>query len=838
MATLLANPNWPAGSFEVDFQFGPPNTPGLPRKSINAAYRRLSVRQFSTSRGRQYELDQIQAGTWTGQVMDPLELLNPDNPGSPFNTGGNLITPYRCMWNWWMWPNQPGSGNIINPNVHVDYDPSFELNPDAVLGLWVIAGGTTTLAQSATQHFSGTKALLVTQSGAGAGFGAVNQFRTCPDLTYTFSCYVFLTVQAGLAVTVQVVDANGTVFTSATTTTQGSWVRLSVTWNTIDTLEKITVYGAGVATPTFYIDATMLEFGASASAFTTTGPVLYPLFTGYTERFPTTYDMAGFRATRPLYAVDALAVLSRTAITQTYEQTILADNPAVYVPLSNTKPATSAGALSSGTETAVVSPRNITGNPNYFVPSNGSLSWAGDTQPDGTPALAISTQNATTPPSNGGANQDTGIEVLNGSVSIDTANGMVEFWARPVVGAMQIGALFTAAPGLNTNFPSGLPQLSVETVNTSDSLGVNYSPDGVAGYVISIAGGAPNIKWPDGQWHYFAIAFATNALVTTYDTIENGYIVTSVGRLGFNYLCHFAASTRYGDPQSQVSVARWAVYHTNLSPALRQAHYQRGIGYRGELAGARVTRLLNQYWLGGFTVAAGFMAFAPDSGYNTRFVLDVLQEIQESERGLVYADVNGNVVFEDRTSRYTNQTALWVFGENPAGASPVEYPYTDYATDMDPTYTFSQANLSRPGNSSFAPIVNAATQTKYGQRILTQTVQCVTDFDLTQAGIFYTQRYSTPVTRVSKLVLKPAANPALWPVVLSLEISQRIRVKRRNAGLTITGDYYIEKISHRVNADTSEWDVELQLSPVFVPSAWVLGDNTYGVLGSTTVPVY
>jgi hypothetical protein len=226
-------------------------------------------------------------------------------------------------------------------------------------------------------------------------------------------------------------------------------------------------------------------------------------------------------------------------------------------------------------------------------------------------------------------------------------------------------------------------------------------------------------------------------------------------------------------------------------------------------------------------------------GAQSRAVLDALQEIQDSERGLVYAAKDGTVVFEDRSSRYSGtQTALWVFGENPAGASPTEFPYLDYQDDTDPTYTFSQANLTRPGNGNFAPVVNATTQAKYGQRTVTQTLQCTTDFDLTQAGIFYTNRYANPVKRISTLTLNPSANPALWPVVLGLELSQRITVKRRNAGVTISRDYYVEKITHKVDPENSEWLVDVQLSPVFVTSAWVLGDSTFGILGTSTTPVY
>ncbi|MEK6443650.1 hypothetical protein [Pseudonocardia sp. T1-2H] len=167
-----------------------------------------------------------------------------------------------------------------------------------------------------------------------------------------------------------------------------------------------------------------------------------------------------------------------------------------------------------------------------------------------------------------------------------------------------------------------------------------------------------------------------------------------------------------------------------------------------------------------------------------------------------------------------------------------EYPYADYATDHDPTYVFTQANLSRPDNSDIAPMVNAAAEATYGQRILTQTLQATTDFDVTQAGVFYLSRYSSPKTRITTLTLVPSANPALWPVVLGLEISQRVRVKRRSIGLSTSAEYYIEKIDHKVDAAAGTWTVSLQLSPVWVPSAWVLGDATRGVLGSTTTPIY
>lgn len=834
MATVLANPNFPVLDFLADFTQGPPNLPSAAtRKSLQAKYRRLAVRQWGVDRGRQYELDQTQAGTLTTQIVDPLEYLNPDNTGSPYNTGGNTITPYRCVTVTAMWPNQPGSGNLINTKVATDYDPSFELNPDSALGFWVKAGGTSILAQSGVQHFDGTKSLLVTQSAAGVGFGATNRFRTSPDLTYTFSVYVFPT--GGCTVTAQVLDANGTVTSSATSTTSSSWQRLVLTWTAVDASELITVYGAGVSTPTFYMDATMLEFGASANTFTTTGPTLYFLYTGYIERYPTSYDMSGFRAVRPLSAVDALAILARTVISQSYLAEIGVDNPTVFVPLSNTKPATSGGALSTGSETTKIAKSNITGDPSYIVSPTGSINWNGDQLPDGSQAVTFTQQNANKPPIPGGSDQDTYMDVVNGSLSFDTVNGgVMEVWARPVSGGFMFGGMLRGPAGTPTNYSTSVAEIAFERYPTGGIIAL-YNHDGSTPNDVSITAS----NGIDNQWHYYAITVTNGQYVVMVDASESGAVTaTTPGVIGFNFLCHNSANTGFGDPQAQVSVARWAVYSTNITFARRLAHYNRGVGYIGEISGARVARLLALYWAGPSFTANGVLAMAPDHDYDGRVLLDVLSEIQESERGLVYADVLGDVVFEDRESRYINQAALWVFGENPTGASPVEYPYEAYETDLDPTYTFSDADLTRPGNSEFPPIVNTATRAKYGQRVLSQQLQATTDSDLTQAGIFYTNRYATPKTRITKLTLRPSANPALWPVVLSLEISQRIKVRRRNAGLTITGEYYIEKLTWKGDAETGDTTLDILASPVFVPTAWLLNDTTYGVLGTTTVPIY
>jgi hypothetical protein len=109
-----------------------------------------------------------------------------------------------------------------------------------------------------------------------------------------------------------------------------------------------------------------------------------------------------------------------------------------------------------------------------------------------------------------------------------------------------------------------------------------------------------------------------------------------------------------------------------------------------------------------------------------------------------------------------------------------------------------------------------------------------------QAAIFYLTRYAQPRTRLTKMTLKPAANPAIFPTVLPIEISHRYTVTRRSpySGLAVSNDYYTEQVNTTIDIESGEWSTELQMSPVFVKSAWVLGDSTYGVLGQDTYPIY
>ena len=75
-------------------------------------------------------------------------------------------------------------------------------------------------------------------------------------------------------------------------------------------------------------------------------------------------------------------------------------------------------------------------------------------------------------------------------------------------------------------------------------------------------------------------------------------------------------------------------------------------------------------------------------------------------------------------------------------------------------------------------------------------------------------RYKVPRKRVASMTLVPSANPAMWPVLLGLDIGSRAKAIRRPAppAATVTVDGFVENIGWSVDV-TSDAALTVQISP-------------------------
>jgi hypothetical protein len=541
---------------------------------------------------------------------------------------------------------------------------------------------------------------------------------------------------------------------------------------------------------------------------------------------------------KPLDSVDALSPLSRAVINQSYAATVLADNPAVFIPLNDASVPQVVQRPAGGQQ--MVGYTELGSN-------SGAVTFGGDAFLDGSRAVTVVQQNKS-PTTLFDYAQLTYLGTRQGGLTMNTQAFTLEMWVRVTSGVVYLGAA-SMQPGESTISAVTGTKYWIGLYTTGGR--VRYAwwdPNGLTPSTLGgLGGGGTWDGYPDGNWHHIAIMMqATNS----WQSFEDG-VIGGVAPLGYTPTASVSldnffveAQTFYGDPISQIAVANVAAYPTVLTSAQLNAHYRRGTGYLGELSGTRAQRLLTQFWSASIVTDPGKTQMGTDFAYNGQQLLGVLQGIADTEGGLVWVDAAGKVHFDDRGTRYANApTAQFTFGENAVGG---ELPYTEVQYDYDPTYVYSEADLTAASGTVYKS-VNATSQTAYGQRILSKTMQMANDWDVQQAANFYAKRYAAPAgapgtstpPRVSKMTISPSSNPNLFTAALTLDIGSRVTVKRRTSpGVTITGDYYIEQIAHHITGDPGTWTVDYQMSPVFVPQTWKLADAVNGVLGSTTVCVY
>lgn len=185
---MTVNPNWPQLGLQCAFNSGFADL-------VSPVWTDLTQRMwsFSCERGRQYELDENQAGTGAIVLADKDEVLNPANPapGPPY--AGNIV-PYRQLMLQAQWPPAPvgGATNLLNAAAQSPgpYDPSFESYSAASAVSWLTAVGATTPVIGTTTPHAGTKDVTWTVANGTTVQGVSYQVPCIPGQQYTSSLYV------------------------------------------------------------------------------------------------------------------------------------------------------------------------------------------------------------------------------------------------------------------------------------------------------------------------------------------------------------------------------------------------------------------------------------------------------------------------------------------------------------------------------------------------------------------------------------------------------------------------------------------------------------------------
>lgn len=804
---LVQNPNWPL----IQVLWSP--TTNAVYDSNLPVYTDITLRclqQWIVQRGRQYELDQMQAGTLETTLNNRDGALNPISSNSPFAPG---VLPERSVKIQAQWPP---TANLLSGDLATSGETSGYIGtPPASWHVTSDVGATLTVIGIGASAYQGTQVFNAAVPASIATNFYILKFNyfpvrattsVAPATSYAWSTHVRCTtsgVNPQVAAEVKWLNAAG----STVTATSGSTVTLtgspSASWTTVSASVGTPPAGAVCAilavaargtTPgstwTFQQDGSQFEMASAATAFTVPG-TWYPIFAGNVDRYPNVYDLSGTRALTTLQAYDAFAMLSQSVITGSLDGLI--GNPAgdnslagavfnywlgdaggnQYADVLGNRGYGQGlpGKYGIGTIAAGVAVTSTTPFEDFLGSVQTCVSFTAPGGPGGVAGAAMSAI-ALPAGTNGqyGPGSGTGLGytrmIAFKCTSAPTSNGSAIWYS---------GALSPYAQGVAL-LPGGTVVASVEDANHGSTttigsydvgnwhlawLGVAADGSsflaGIDGSVTSYAAGANNYAYPSG--------FLQDILGA------QGVSASSPNWLQFNFQGDLALFVEWPELLTPAAIA--SIYNVWRT------------GYTGDSTGQRAANILNLAKYAGAT--------AIDNGVTTSLAaatdivqtdaLSALQAVVATEGGEHFMSAGGAYTFYARSRRLGSYTPAWSFGSNVAGG---EIPFEDVQFDFDPTLVENDVTNTQTSTGQAFYSVNETSIQTFGARQFSQSNQSSNAQDVQDQADWFAGVYGYPRLRVASMTLHPASSPSLlWPVCLSLELGQYVQVTQRPMGAAV-----------------------------------------------------
>jgi hypothetical protein len=808
----------------------------------------------SVSRGRQYELDQVRSGEAGLTLANTDGALDPTNTSGPWYGNIQPYQPYRRRAQW------PPTRNLLDQVMASGGD------------LGGFAPGT--ISVSATDIFSSTDATngsFVSSATAWQGT-TVMQFavpsattattRIChtprvsaaPGSTYTVSLRV-RNVTASTSLSVQAFagwyTAGAGSLTSAsygstsvlTGSTTAGWTTVTVTAtapaNAAGVDVGVVVAATAAATCTVQVDGWQLEKGATASTWQAPG-VWFPVYAGWTERWPSQWTMAGTYGTVQPTAVDTFSLLSQQQLSDPLTQEINSNAPRFVYKLDDPSGATGASDWTGQYPAAQLGISKYGAGTLTFGNTVTATDATGTYT--GSSGTVVTINNAT--PGTNSLSAATFIKL--GSAGILGPATMP--WTR-MIAFRYTGPTPTTSSVIWSCFDAqrsgGSPSGSNILLSISSSGILQWSSAGPTA-AAGLRSSSTNVV--DGDWHlvafgmdiansltFIAVDGVRNLFTPSAATVPSGLISDNIGAYVDPTVANGTIQTFKGDVSFVAEFPSFlsATAITNLYTAWKAS-------CTGESSNARYSRILRYAGYNGpSTIQTGLTTSMGPAAFDGQDAMSALQAVVDTENGAHYVDRAGTITFKARSARYNATTPAYTFGENTAAG---EWPYEDCQLDFDSTHLSNQVTVTQEPTSQNFYASDATSLANYFPRSLARTINVTSANEAQDAAGYLLSRYKMPAQRVSAVKLHPSAIPALWPVCLSLELGTRVRVMRRPPGLpAVQVDCFVENIQWDFGDDGDAWCTlqcsPADLTPYGIFAAWHTTLHTTVASGVTTITV-
>jgi hypothetical protein len=823
---MALNPNYPVIEEIWGPSWGAAGASLPSTRLVNLVDRTLS--SASARRGKQYELDQINAGEYGVTLGSQDGVLDPTNTSGPY--GGKILPlqPYRRRAQW------PPTANILDAVVATAGEGYTAGTVPASFNMIFPTGAiTSTIAvPTAGYAWQGSNVFsfaIPANQGANSNIFKTEAYGIRPGKKLTFSAYmanITPSTTAPVNLFISWLNADGSaVFANGVSVTlngaSGSpaWQRVTVTATAPTTGAvygmriglNVPGSGFGTSAATVYVDGLQAEWASTASTWVSPG-TWYPIFSGFTERWPTTWAEGGTYGQVSPTAVDSFALLSQVQLREVFAEEIAAHSPRFNYTMGDATGVTSfADATGNMPSAPLVNAKTGSGNwtsGNAVTAAN--LATGTFTGSTGT----VTTSAPLTPGVNGAPNPATMLALSDAGVKGPASSAwtrMIAFrytaGSNPADLAYVWNSQTTATPDIHAG------QITVYIESTGH---LRISTQAV-GFITGSTPFNDSQSVTDGNWHLavFGISGTTMTIsldgVTTTQTISSSQIPplnSMFDYVGANYM----PGTKTANCVYKGDLAFVAEFPSLLSSAdMGQLYSTWRTSASGESSAARYARILRYSGYGGASnIGTGLTtSMGPASDIGGADVMSALNNVVTTENGEHFVTADGTVTFRGRGYRYNALTPVWTFGDGTG-----EYPYEDLQLDFDSTHLSNVVTVTQQSTGTNLVAQDSASIASYYTRTMTRTLNVTSGLECQDAADYFVSRYKDPLTRVQSIKLHPSAAPALWPLLLGLELGTRVRINRRPPGAPLVSvDCFVEQIQWDMDS-SNEAFVTLQCSPV------------------------
>jgi hypothetical protein len=851
---MVLNPNWPVIEYAICPAAGPSVDPTAQGFWLDVSGR--TEGKVSLTRGKQYELDQVQP------AEDHLTLRNDDGVFDAANGASFLagyLIPYRLFRKRAQWSptinkltqNQATAGEATLLPLPVE-------QPWGVGGTlpaaWVYQPRTTTIVADGTAY-QGANVYATPMPGTYPALAVgMRGWSVAPLTTYTVQCRArssTASVTATVRLDIEWRNAAGTVISTVTGTATSiasgptsAWTQIAFTATSpagaCGATAILTAATGPASVWTLQSDAWQVEANGSASAYVTPG-TWYPMFTGYIERWPQSWSSGGNYGTVDLTAVDAFAFLANQDMQAAALAEILLDGPDFFYPLND--PSTAAAFYDLSGQKQAMKTVSYAGAAASQFAAGTSIQDA-SSMPLGHPGPAVTFTNHGAA---GGGCMVLDVATATGTVGPNPANG----WTRILAFRMPAGTSITTQHTLWNACASGgqsyiTLQVDATTGNVSASIRQNATTFGP----VAVYTGPVNT----GHWIIVAISLSadgktfsgwgSNAL--TPGQVTNASSMMPTFNAGSADVIGAAITPGHAGPvlgglTADVALVAQLPYDIGTADIVAGTSF--GFQYLANaFYGAfRVADSADQRYmdilawaryLGAARISAGHTtSYGPATDLPGSKTLQALQAVVDTEAGQHFIAADGAIVFRSRVDRY-NKTPTLTFGEHSGSG---EIPYLDAIIDYDPTRVANDVQVTEQLNNQLFrhldgppnPANNPPkSQDQYGAITLSRTVNSTDPLECDGAAEYYLYQYKQPQQRLEALPIDVAANPsAAWAALLGLDLGSCVQVNRRPSNapaISIPG--FVEQIVWDLD-DALNARCTLQISNSALHQFWILGET-------------